>query len=200
MNINFNYLLFYKWILVNITGCSFLAAAYMTGWIGTVIESDSTGIIWIIFGLFLIGMLLSSVRTWEISREINYVKGDNDKGSGADFNKRYRTSKRKNLLVEALKFKFFAKLVYIKYIANSLVLLGLIGTVVGFIIAMQGITPESAGNVDALGGTISALTNGMGVALYTTLVGAICNLWLTFNQALLTRGIAILISEIIERE
>lgn len=198
--INFNYLLFYKWILVNITGCSFFAAAYMSGWVNTVVESDTTGITWIIFVLFVFGSILSGLKTWKISQEINFVKSGHKNGHGAYFNKLYKSSKRKESLVEALKLRFFAKTLYIRYIANSLVLLGLIGTVVGFIIAMEGVTPEAAGNIDALGGTISALTHGMGVALYTTLVGAIGNLWLTFNQTLLTRGIAILVSEIIERE
>lgn len=200
MKFNFNYLLFYKWLLVNITGIALLAASYMNGWVETVIESDTTGITWVIFGLFVFGTALSGLKTWKISREINFVKNSVNQGRWIDFQKRHKNSERKESLVEALKLKFFAKILYIRYIANSLVLLGLIGTVVGFIIAMQGVTPETAGNISAIGKTISALTHGMGIALYTTLVGAIGNLWLTFNQTLLTRGIAILVSEIIESE
>jgi biopolymer transport protein ExbB/TolQ len=66
----------------------------------------------------------------------------------------------------------------VKYIANMLVLLGLIGTVLGFIIALSGVSAESAGDVDAIQPMVGALLSGMATALYTTLTGAVLSMWL----------------------
>jgi len=73
----------------------------------------------------------------------------------------------------------------IRQIANSLVMLGLIGTVIGFIIALSGVDPASASDINAISGMISTLITGIGVALYTTLAGSVFSLWLTVNYNIL---------------
>ena len=55
--------------------------------------------------------------------------------------------------------------------AAALVVLGLVGTVIGFIIALSGVTAEDAGDVSTVRPMISTLISGMSVALYTTLGG-----------------------------
>jgi biopolymer transport protein ExbB/TolQ len=78
------------------------------------------------------------------------------------------------------------------------VLLGLIGTVIGFIIALSGVDVELAANVDSVGPMISTLIGGMSVALYTTLVGAIFNIWLMVNYRLLLSGTVNLVTSVVE--
>lgn len=73
----------------------------------------------------------------------------------------------------------------IRQIANSLVMLGLIGTVIGFIIALSGVDPAAAGDINAISGMVSTLISGIGVALYTTLAGSVFSLWLTVNYNIL---------------
>lgn len=73
----------------------------------------------------------------------------------------------------------------VDFVANSLVLLGLIGTVVGFVIAFSGVNPEGAAEIESVGPMVSALISGMGVAMYTTLIGAIGYVWLTLTAHLL---------------
>mgnify|MGYP001609886604 CR=1 FL=1 len=72
----------------------------------------------------------------------------------------------------------------VEWIGGSLVLLGLIGTVVGFIIAFSGVDPAIAGEVTAITPMVAALVAGMGTAMHTTLVGAVGYLWLDLNRAL----------------
>ena len=84
-----------------------------------------------------------------------------------------------------------------RHIANSLVLLGLIGTVLGFIIALSGIEPGAAASVKAIGPMVSNLIRGMSVALYTTLVGAVLNLWLTVNYNQLARDTVRLVTDLV---
>ena len=77
--------------------------------------------------------------------------------------------------------------------------MGLIGTVIGFIIALSGVDPATAGDVNAIAPMVSALIGGMSVALYTTLVGAILNVWLMVNYRLLESGTVRLLAAIVER-
>lgn len=66
------------------------------------------------------------------------------------------------------------------YYANAAVVLGLIGTVTGFIIAFSGVDAESVATVAGTTAMVTALVSGMGVAFYTTLMGAVVYLWLSF--------------------
>ncbi len=65
-----------------------------------------------------------------------------------------------------------------RYIEHKLVMLGLIGTVIGFIIALRGIDPGASGDLDAVAGMVTQLIRGLGVAMFTTLVGSIGSVWL----------------------
>ena len=77
-------------------------------------------------------------------------------------------------------------------------LLGLIGTVVGFIIALSGVRPEVVSDVGAIGPMVSTLIGGMSVALYTTLVGSLLNVWLMVNVRLLEGGTVKLLTATVE--
>lgn len=55
---------------------------------------------------------------------------------------------------------------------------GLLGTVLGFIVALSAIRPETAADPSTLPGTITELTRGLGIALYTTLIGLSGAMWL----------------------
>jgi hypothetical protein len=54
-------------------------------------------------------------------------------------------------------------------------------------------------DVEAIAPMVSTLISGMSTALYTTLVGAILNVWLTANHQLLASGTVKLIAALVER-
>lgn len=60
-----------------------------------------------------------------------------------------------------------------------LVTLGLIGNVVGFILALQEIDTGSLGSAEGVQRVAASLLAGMGVAFCSTLVGAVGALWLS---------------------
>lgn len=76
----------------------------------------------------------------------------------------------------------FQKWKDVNWIANALVNIGLIGTVVGFIIALSGVIPDAANDIEQLKPMLVTLLKGAGIALYTTLVGAIGSLYLKFMR------------------
>ena len=76
--------------------------------------------------------------------------------------------------------------------------LGLIGTVIGFIIALSAVDADAAADVSSIGPMVSTLITGMSIALHTTLVGAILNIWLMINYRLLEGGTVTLVTSIVE--
>lgn len=67
-------------------------------------------------------------------------------------------------------------------IADTSVFAGLIGTVIGIIIAFSNLDPSQMANVEYARSMGTALLSGMSVALYTTLVGAVSFVWLNIAQ------------------
>ena len=57
---------------------------------------------------------------------------------------------------------------------------------------------ETAGDVEAIGPMVTTLIDGMSVALYTTLVGAVLNIWLMVNYRLLEGGTITLLTAIVD--
>ena len=79
----------------------------------------------------------------------------------------------------------------------SFIFLGLIGTVIGFIIALSAVDPNIAAEAENVASVIATLIGGMSIALNTTLVGATLYLWLTVNYRVLTSGTVSLIAEVV---
>jgi MotA/TolQ/ExbB proton channel family len=74
----------------------------------------------------------------------------------------------------------------VQWLATNVVRLGLLGTVVGLIIAFSAATTgNAAADPSAVRPMITAVVNGMHVALYATLLGITVNLWLKINLRLL---------------
>jgi hypothetical protein len=149
-----------------------------------------------------VGLVWSGQRAARLSRELNDV-GRLEAFPGASLPEHLRLGERRDaqsrsLLVSSLRLRLGSRVAPIRHLANSLVLLGLIGTVVGFIMALSGVRPEAASDVNAIGPMVSTLIGGMSVALYTTLVGSILNLWLMVNVRLLEGAAAKLLIAVIE--
>ncbi|HRD85989.1 MAG TPA: MotA/TolQ/ExbB proton channel family protein, partial [Rubrivivax sp.] len=65
--------------------------------------------------------------------------------------------------------------------------LGLLGTVVGFIVMASQIAQTQSFELDQIQLLLKQMTGGMAIALYTTLVGLVGNLWLGLQLMLLDR-------------
>ncbi|MBZ9943416.1 MotA/TolQ/ExbB proton channel family protein [Mesorhizobium sp. BR1-1-13] len=76
---------------------------------------------------------------------------------------------------------FLGKTSHIERAEVWLVTLGLIGNVVGFIIALQHIDTGSLGSAEGVQKVAASLLAGMGVAFCSTLVGAVAALWISVN-------------------
>jgi len=204
------YLLWLRFLLANGLALALLGAAAGQGWVGAVIAADGGGYTLAIVATFVVGLVWSARRAFELSRALNEVEqfsADPTAAMGVGPHgprPRYlsliegRDGQSRALLASSLRLRLAARLAPIRHIANSLVLLGLIGTVIGFIIALSGVRPEAVSDVDAIGPTVAALIRGMSVALYTTLVGSVLHVWLMVNVRLLEDGTIKLLSALVE--
>ncbi len=198
----YQYLLILRFALANILGFALLATAYLHGMVGPVLVADRTSLSLVIFAVFLVGLALSAWKIVRISRELNQVRSFNPlvPSRAADYLAKLRgcAGDGRSILAGALRLKISHGISGIRHIAGSLVLLGLIGTVIGFIIALSGVDPANASDIDAVGPMVSTLISGMSTALYTTLVGSVLNVWLMINYQILAGGAVKLITAIQE--
>lgn len=201
------YLLWFKFVLLNILFLTFFVAAFFQGWVDKVFSKDpdlawfstlltfdvQTSYVTLISLVFLGGLVLSVYKVFATSREINFLK----MREAPDFSRvaEYLSSVRgvnsgsRQNCFQFLWERWFSRLTIIKFLANQLMLLGLLGTVLGFIIALSGVKPDAASDVSGIRPMISTLINGMSIALFTTVAGAVLGgLWLKWNYHVLYVG------------
>ena len=198
----YRYLLILRFALVNLLGFALLAVIALSGMIGQVMAADRTHLSAIIFVVFLGGLCLCGWKILRTSRELNHVRDFNPlvPSRAAEYLAKLRgcPAGNRGVFADGLRLRLSQDIAVVRQTAGSLVLLGLIGTVVGFIIALSGVDPESASDISAVGLMVSTLISGMSTALYTTLVGSVLNLWLMVNYRLLATGTVKLITTIQE--
>jgi MotA/TolQ/ExbB proton channel family len=199
---SYRYLLLLRFLVLNLVAAALFGAACLKGWVGTVFLGDSTQLVTVIAIVFAYGLFTCGRKIVLTSIDINQLKEPGRRASArvAHYLQTMQAGdgQSRALFASALKLKLGARIGSIRHIANSLVFLGLIGTVIGFIIALSGIDPKAAADVEAIGPMVSTLISGMSVALYTTLVGAVLNIWLMVNYRLLESGTITLVTTIVE--
>ena len=199
---NYKYLLILRYSLINLVGLTFLFVLITQGYLSKAIKADITNMVIVIIGVFSIGYVLATYRTFWISKELNYAMKKKLPALSlaskyVSNTKKLDASSRNNLAI-SLRLKLATKINFIKFISNTLVILGLIGTVIGFIIALSGVDGSVSSNPEEVSKMVSTLIQGMSVALYTTLVGSICSVWLNICFQILSTGSNKLLSRIIE--
>jgi hypothetical protein len=198
----YKYLLLLRFGLINLIGLGFLALAQVHGWVAMALSADHTHLVAVIFLVFLVGLGVCAYRITQTSRELNCAKPFDPlvPSLAAEFlaKSRGRSGESRAILISTLRLKLTQRIAVVRHTANSLVLLGLIGTVVGFIIALSGVDPDKAGDFNAVAPMVSTLIEGMSTALFTTLVGAVLNVWLMVNYHLLAGGTVKLITALVE--
>ena len=160
----YEWLLLLRFALANVFGFALLVAAWALGYVDMVVRGDDSRISYAIALVFVGGWLFTCRAAVLISRDLNRVRRSNRAFSLEP--------------IENLKDRLSGRVGAVRYIANTLVLLGLIGTVAGFIVALSGVKPDEAGDASAIGPMVATLIHGMSIALYTTLVGSVFALWL----------------------
>ncbi len=199
----YHYLLLLRFVLFNLLAFALLGVAFAQGLVDRVLAADQTKLSVLIFAVFAVGLVLCGVRVWQTSHDLNQVKSADPlvptRALRYFAQIRGRDGDSRSILASTLRLKLSRRIAIVRQIAGSLVLLGLIGTVLGFIIALSGVDPERASDIKAITPMVSTLIAGMSTALYTTLIGAVLNVWLMIDYQLLAGGTVKLITSLIDR-
>jgi len=202
--------LLYKWLVVNSFALLVLYVAWLQDWITLVITSDASYLSVAIAVVFAVFWCVSTYRMIAVNREIRrFHDREPNSAAGRYFEKLRAKSSRTNgeaidqsMLAGTLQARLLMPVQAVNYVSGVLILLGLIGTVIGFVIAVSGLGDSLAGgeNLGRVQAVLGQIVNGMGVALFTTLVGSILGgLWLQLHFQMLSRAINGLVVDIVEQ-
>ena len=86
------------------------------------------------------------------------------------------------------------------FVADLLLKLGIVGTVIGFIIMLSSLSTIDEMNLSKMNNLLLSMSSGMKVALYTTLSGLIGSILLTIQNNFLENKINIFISKVLSTE
>lgn len=156
-------LLIYRFVLFNLLVGVAVAGLATRAPLIEMVVTDSTFICALIVALFVVGFLGVTkeviVATRMRNGSVPPPKGGRDKD--------------------------LEKVAWLEDVSEWLVRLGLIGTVIGFAIALTGVAASNVSTVEGAKETVIALMNGMRVAIDTTILGAATALWHGINVRML---------------
>jgi hypothetical protein len=152
-------LLLYRLTILDTCAAALAVWAYAHGLITPIFTSDASYLSFAIIGLFVVAKVSLYWRASKVSQALNFSQADC----------------YSNEWMQRKAAKMAAKNEHINDIADWLQILGLLGTVIGFYIAITGL------NLDDTSGVVSGLQTAIG----TTIVGGFLSLWLKANFRML---------------
>lgn len=193
---------FLQFVLVNLVSIALCAAAWLEGWLTNAFRGVSLWLCLIIVLVFVYGLALCGLRLWQTGRETDDLHaGEVAPGSRAAWylaQLRGAGAEARGTAAQLLRLQLAQAPGSVRHIAGLLVLMGLVGTVIGFIVALSGVDPQKVPTVDNVAPMVARLISGMSIALYTTLIGSVLHLWLMICQRLLASSALALYLRIVE--
>ena len=157
-------LLLYRFIIFNFLMFSGVAALVWAGYLIPIFETDQSRLTFGIVGLFAVGWCWCLREVWIVSGSLNRSKA-------LDYRAATASEAEKALL----------KIEWLEDVSEWLVGLGLLGTVIGFSIALSGVDQDSVTGASGAQNAVAHLMQGMRIALNTTLLGASLAIWHEVN-------------------
>ncbi|MGI9409941.1 MAG: MotA/TolQ/ExbB proton channel family protein [Hyphomicrobiaceae bacterium] len=196
------HVLLLRFALLNAAGFALCIAVYFQGWLDGLFDVNVRLAALIIVAVFIYGLVLCAIKIWQTTQALDDIRGGTFGPESrarryletADFG----DAESRTVQINLLRLRLTHKIASVRQIANILVFLGLIGTVIGFIVALSGVDAKAAADTTHVARMIGTLISGMSVALYTTLLGAVLNLWLSINYRMLATGTVNLLGAIVE--
>lgn len=201
------HLLWLKSLLLLMVTVFALIAAWHYGLLQQVLFDEPSGLAALIALVFAIAVLQGSAAVWQLSRTSNAVRlierhlteksglaGRLPEGPVRRYvealarREAPKPGEPADTLLEAFVSEITAGHAFGWFVSDVLLSLGLLGTVIGFIAMLAPIGQLDGGDEAALKTALTAMSGGMAIALYTTLVGLIGALWLKLQGYLLDHG------------
>lgn len=193
-------------LLLTLTALA-LIIAWHYGLLQQVLFDDPSGLASTIALIFLIAMLQGAFAIWRLSKVSNTLRlierrittePDMQAELPEGPVRRYvealarrrtpETGEAPDMLLDAFAAEVTAGHGFGWFVADVLLSLGLLGTVIGFIAMLSPIGQLEGGDPAAVKAALTAMSGGMAIALYTTLAGLIGAVWLKIQGFLLDNG------------
>ena len=146
------------------------------GLLAVVLEGDKSQISTVIGCLWIISSIYWLYLSKIISDERNSFKNmefKNKKLLVSRFFNSLEKNEDKDVLINAFESEFEKKISYGLIASDVALKLGLLGTIIGFILMLKPIADLNSTSPEDLKMALSSMSSGMAVALYTTLTGLI---------------------------
>ena len=146
------------------------------GLVAVVIEGDKSQISKVIAGLWIVSSIYWLYLSKIISEERNSFENmefNNKKLLVSRFFNSLEKNENKDVLINAFESEFEKKISYGVIASDIALKLGLLGTIIGFILMLKPIADLNSTSPENLKIALSSMSSGIAVALYTTLTGLI---------------------------
>lgn len=178
----------------------FVAAAAEDGWMRDIFLRDTYHFCLFIAMIFAAGFSVCGLLVRSVNFEINVVQEYAGNPTTLPKNSLYARLLADPELVKKAEERMQTKLDLIHVVIKLLPMLGLMGTVVGFILTFSSMGTQLFSGTEEFTGMTSDVMRGMSLALNTTLVGLIGSVWLLPNAYLLETGVVYLFSALPDSE
>ena len=220
-----SYIFLQIWVLL--AGLAVFASyvAYDLGYFGRVIEADQSKLSILIAGLFLAATFHAVWHILRVTRQIDAayawlggkkeIRDDPDNEQMSPFQtpeqfvsgyvaqvreaRRLSTADNQDggLVFEIYADRLRAAVEIGWYLVDILIRLGLIGTIIGFILILGALSSGPAPTPENIQTLLISMSGGMGTALYTTLAGLVTAMVLGAQYMVLARGTEELIGKLV---
>lgn len=213
----FKYRLFLFWSLYAGIMSFLLWLSWQLGILTKLFYADPTKITYVIGLFFIGGTIHCGLRSFYLSHQINSTveikagekRWQEDDSLPAKFMQAINKSlllqpeEKEKLSESDLLADVFAEQTRAQhevgwFFTSLLVKLGLLGTVIGFVLMLTPLSTLESFDIEDIQGILANMTAGMAVALNTTLVGLLGSMLLSFQYLMLDRGADELVARAIE--
>ena len=146
------------------------------GLVAVVMEGDKSKISMVIASLWIFSSIYWLYLSKVISSERSSFEGmdfSNKKLIVSKFFNSLKETENKDILINAFESEFEKKISYGVIASDIALKLGLLGTIIGFILMLKPISELNSTSPEDLKIALASMSSGMAVALYTTLTGLI---------------------------
>jgi hypothetical protein len=178
----------YNWAFLNSLLLALLGASNIQGWVYYIFEKDVTFISHGIAVALVFMLVVAGKMAWNTCKETKGIHSLKRKIRQATEERGpHWITARSSELREVMRNKLMGGISLLPWMAGVVLFIGVLGTVLGLIIGLKDVTPESVASLSSAVPTVASLIKGLSVAFHTTLVGGVCALWLQCNHYLLTK-------------
>ncbi len=190
-----------------LTGTELFAVQVLAdmGYLRQLLEQDSSHVSLLILVIYALASLWFVIDSARVSRLFDAL-GSPESGAEDGLLVHYRrqlsetaTPEQRDALLQVLETRLRGRYAFGFIVADLMLKLGILGTVIGFILMLGSLTDLNSVDITVMQTLLAEMSAGMKVALYTTLTGLIAGILLNFKFNALDWAVDHLVNDLREQ-